>query len=378
MSKAIINHIKAQFPEGFIPLHAPVFVGNEKAYLEECIDSTFVSSVGKFVDQFEADFCAYTGAAHTTAVVNGTSGIHIALHALGVGREDAVITQPLTFVATCNAIAYTGALPLFVDVDRATLGLSPNALEAFLTKECQLEGEQCRHKSTGRLVKACLPMHTFGFPCDIEALIAVCQDWHIPVVEDAAESLGSWIGERHTGTFGRLGVFSFNGNKIATAGGGGAVVTQDLDLGKRIKHLTTTAKQPHRWAYRHEELGFNYRMPNINAALICAQMESLPQFLDNKRQLAEGYRAFFEGREETLVWERPGTTANFWLNTLLLPDLAARDQLLAATNDAGVMTRPIWDLMTDLPMYKNCPQGPLDDARYLGERIVNLPSSVRL
>ena len=378
MSKAIIDFVKAQFPEGFIPLHAPVFIGNEKAYLEACIDSTFVSSVGKFVDQFEADFSAYTGAAHTTAVVNGTNGIHIALHVLGVGREDAVITQPLTFVATCNAIAYTGAQPIFVDVDADTMSLSPQALAAYLEENCVLEGQQCRHKATGRLIKACVPMHTFGFPGRIEEIVALCEAWHIPVVEDAAESLGSFVGTQHTGTFGKLGVFSFNGNKITTAGGGGAVVTQDVELGRRIKHLTTTAKKPHRWAYRHEELGLNYRMPNINAALICAQLECLPQFLSNKRELAEAYREFFAERSETLVWERPGTTANFWLNTLLLPDLLARDALLTTTNEAGVMTRPIWDLMTDLPMYAHCPQGPLENARHLGERIVNLPSSVRL
>lgn len=378
MSDAIVAFVKAQFPEGFIPLHAPVFIGNEKAYLEECIDSTFVSSVGKFVDQFEAGFCTYTGAAHTTAVVNGTNGIHVALHALGVGHGDLVLTQPLTFVATCNAIAYTGAEPVFVDVDEDTMGLSPTALDIFLKKNCELRAGTCYHRPTGRLIKACLPMHTFGFPCRIEEIVALCDDWNIPVVEDAAESLGSKVGEQHTGLFGKLGVFSFNGNKIATAGGGGAVVTRDVELGQRIKHLTTTAKQPHRWAYRHEELGFNYRMPNINAALACAQLEALPTFLTNKRELSARYRDFFAGRPETLIWERKGTTANFWLNTLLLDSVEDRDALLELTNSNGVMTRPIWDLMTNLPMYKNCPQGPLSVAQSLGNRIVNLPSSVRL
>ncbi len=353
MSKAIIEYVKAQYPEGFIPMHAPV-------------------------EQFEAQMSAYTGAAHTTAVVNGTSGIHIALHVLDVGPEDAVITQPLTFVATCNAIAYTGALPLFDDVDEDTMGLSPTALAAYLEEACQLDGTQCRHKATGRLIKACLPMHTFGFPCRIQELVALCERWCIPIVEDAAESLGSRVGDRHTGTFGRLGVFSFNGNKIATAGGGGAVVTQAVALGQRIKHLTTTAKQPHRWAYRHETLGFNYRMPNINAALACAQLESLPQFLENKRQLALAYQAFFATRTEQLLWERAGTSANFWLNTLRVSSSAVRDSLLMATNEVGVMTRPVWELMTDLPMYQNCPKGPLPNATLLSQQIVNLPSSVRL
>jgi aminotransferase in exopolysaccharide biosynthesis len=377
MFKDIIQHIKAQFPEGFIPLHAPVFVGNEKAYLEACIDSTFVSSVGKFVDQFEETMCAYTGAAHTTAVVNGTSGLHIALHVLDVGPQDLVITQPLTFVATCNAIAYTGASPVFVDVDADTMGLSPTALASFLEEQCERVAGRCMHKATQRAIKACVPMHTFGFPCRIEEIVAVCQQWNIAVVEDAAESLGSYIGQQHTGTFGTLGVFSFNGNKIATAGGGGAVVTQDVELGKRIKHLTTTAKQPHKWAYRHEEMGFNYRMPNINAALAVAQLECLPQFLENKRQLATAYRDFFAEQAPDFVWERAGTTANFWLNTLLLQDAEEKEAFLEATNSQGVMTRPIWDLMNSLPQYQNSIRGDLAQATALAARVVNIPSSVR-
>lgn len=378
MFKEIIQYIKTQFPEGFIPLHAPVFVGNEKAYLEECIDSTFVSSVGKFVDQFEEKMCAYTGAAHTTAVVNGTSGLHIALYVLDVGAEDLVITQPLTFVATCNAIAYTGAAPVFVDVDSDTMGMSPTALKTFLEKECSLVEEQCQHQATGKIIKACVPMHTFGFPCRIQEIVAICQEWNIAVVEDAAESLGSFVGEQHTGTFGTLGVFSFNGNKIATAGGGGAVVTQDKELGKRIKHLTTTAKQPHKWAYRHEEVGFNYRMPNINAALALAQLESLPTFLENKRMLASNYHAFFENRGMDFVWQRKGTTANFWLNTLLLKDNQEKERFLEITNNEGVMTRPIWDLMNSLPQYRESIRGDLKQATTLAERVVNIPSSVRL
>ncbi|MGH1337113.1 MAG: LegC family aminotransferase [Aureispira sp.] len=378
MFKEIIQHIKAQFPEGFIPLHAPVFIGNEKAYLAECIDSTFVSSVGKFVNQFEEKMCAYTGAAHTTAVVNGTSGLHIALHVLEVGPGDLVLTQPLTFVATCNAIAYTGAAPVFVDVDADTMGLSPSALNVFLEEQCELVNGKCQHQATGKIIKACVPMHTFGFPCRIQEIVAICQAWNIGVVEDAAESLGSFIGAQHTGTFGTLGVFSFNGNKIATAGGGGAVITQDEELGKRIKHLTTTAKQPHKWAYRHEEVGFNYRMPNVNAALAVAQLETLPQFLENKRALASNYRAFFENQPMDLVWEQEGTQANFWLNTVLLKDAQEKEAFLEATNKEGVMTRPIWDLMNSLPQYQDSICGDLKEATNLAGRVVNIPSSVRL
>ncbi len=378
--KALVDFVREQFaePTAFIPLHAPVFIGNEKAYLSECIDSTFVSSVGKFVDQFEEKMCAITGANHATAVVNGTSGLHIALHVLEVGRGDLVITQPLTFVATCNAIAYTGAEPVFVDVEADTMGLSPDALKSFLEEECQLVNGECQHQATGKTIKACVPMHTFGFPCRIEELVALCQAWNIPVVEDAAESLGSYIGEQHTGTFGTLGVFSFNGNKVATAGGGGCVITNDEALGKRIKHLTTTAKMPHRWAYRHEEVGFNYRMPNVNAALALAQLETLPQFLENKRELASSYRAFFEGQEPTFIWEREGTTANFWLQTVLLKDNAAKEAFLEATNSAAIMTRPIWDLMNSLPQYENSIRGPLPVSTHLAARVVNIPSSVRL
>lgn len=378
--KEVIEFIREQFDEkeAFIPLHAPVFVGNEKAYLAECIDSTFVSSVGKFVDQFEEKMCAYTGAAHAIAVVNGTSGLHIALHVLEVGPGDLVITQPLTFVATCNAIAYTGAAPVFVDVDQDTMGLSPSALVQFLEEECELVKGQCQHKATGKNIKACVPMHTFGFPCRIEEIISICNTWNIPVVEDAAESLGSFVGNQHTGTFGTIGVFSFNGNKVVTAGGGGAVITQDEILGKRIKHLTTTAKQPHKWAYRHEEVGFNYRMPNVNAALAVAQLETLTQFLENKRDLASKYKAFFENQAMDLVWERAGTTANFWLNTLLLKDVEQKEAFLEVTNQAGVMTRPIWDLMNSLPQYQNSIKGDLKEATALAGLVVNIPSSVRL
>lgn len=376
MFKNVIEEIKSHFPEGFIPLHVPIFVGNEKKYLNECIDSTFVSSVGKFVDRFEADMKVITGAKRVVATMNGTAALHIALHVLGVGLEDEVLTQPLTFVATCNAIKYTGATPVFVDVDLDTMGMCPKSLSAFLEEHCELKNGQCINKTTGKIIRACVPMHTFGFPCAIQEIVAVCKEWNIEVVEDAAESLGSWVGDQHTGTFGKLGVFSFNGNKIVTAGGGGCVVTNDIELGEKLKHITTTAKEPHSWAYRHEVLGFNYRMPNINAALICAQLECLPQFLEQKRALATAYKLFFESQEMAFKWEQKGTTANFWLNTVLLKDVAEKIAFLEATNKSAVMTRPIWDLMTSLPMYPNTLEVPIPNAMYLADRIVNIPSSV--
>lgn len=378
MFSSIIEHIQSHFPKGFIPLHAPVFIGNEKQYLNECIDSTFVSSVGKFVNDFEDHMKKLVGANYAVATVNGTAALHIALHAIGVNQEHEVITQPLTFVATCNAIRYTGAMPVLVDVDLDTMGLSPKSLEDFLNQNCEVKDGQCVNKTTGKVVKACVPMHTFGFPCRIKEIVAICNQWHITVVEDAAESLGSRIGEQHTGTFGKLGIFSFNGNKIVTAGGGGCVVTNDEALGKKLKHLTTTAKEPHKWAYHHKVVGFNYRMPNINAALICAQLECLPEFLKKKRTLAASYKAFFEQTAIEFKWEQAGTTANFWLNTVLLKDRTDRDHFLEETNNNGVMTRPIWDLMNELPMYKEVQVMPIPNAENLAARIVNIPSSVIL
>lgn len=374
----LINFIRKKYnePESFIPLHVPLFIGNEKKYLNECIDSTFVSSVGKFVDQFEEMIKEISGAKYAIATVNGTSALHIALHALGVGHNDEVITQPLTFVATCNAINYTGADPIFVDVDMDNMGMSPLSLEDFLVGHCELIDGVCTNKNTGKVIKACVPMHTFGFPCRIEEVVAICNRWNISVVEDSAESLGSYIGKKHTGTFGKLGVYSFNGNKIVTAGGGGCVVTDDEQLGKRIKHLTTTAKEPHRWAYRHDEVGFNYRMPNINAALICAQLELLPEFLKKKRKLAEAYKVFFANTEIKFRWEITGTTANYWLNTIELKDRIERDEFLKQTNDNGVMSRPAWELMSDLSMFKSAQKTSLSNAEYLAGRLVNIPSSV--
>lgn len=359
---------------GPVPLHAPVFAGNEQAYVAETIRSTFVSSVGAYVDRFEADMAAYTGAGRAVAVVNGTAALHVALVLAGVTPGDLVITQPLTFVATCNAIAYAGAEPVFCDVDRATLGLSPEAVEAWLADNAEI-GPDGLPRAGGRVIRACLPMHSFGHPVRLDALLEVCARWNLTLVEDAAESLGSTYQGRHTGTFGRLGTQSFNGNKILTTGGGGMILT-DAATGARAKHLTTTAKVPHAYEYVHDATGWNYRLPNLNAALGVAQLEQLEGFIVEKRALAARYIADLAGDFE-VVQESPGCRSNYWLNAVICADRAERDALLATTNGAGVMTRPIWELMTRLPMYAHAMRGPLDMAVMLAERVVNLPSGIR-
>lgn len=373
----LIAHVRAIFGEGFIPLHRPVFEGAEKDYLVDCVDSNFVSSVGARVTEFEERVADFVGARHAVATVNGTAALHASLVVAGVEPGDEVLTQALTFVATCNAVAYTGAEPVFVDVDADTMGLSPEAVRRFLEAYAERgEGGACINRSTGRRIAACLPMHTFGHPARIAELVAVCDEYGIPVVEDAAESLGSWVGERHTGTLGRLGTLSFNGNKVITTGGGGMIVTDDDDLAARARHLTATAKAPHGYEFFHDELGFNYRLPNLNAALGVAQMERLPDILAAKREVARRYAEFFEGRPEAFLTERAGTTANYWLNAVQLGSRAERDALLEYTNQREVMTRPIWRLMTELPMYQHCQHDGLANARWLEERVVNLPSSV--
>lgn len=378
MLQPLIEFVRDHYRSAkFIPLHAPVFRGNEKSYVDETIDSTFVSSVGAFVDRFERDMAAYTRSPRAVATVNGTAALHVALRLVGVGQGDYVITQPLTFVATCNAIAYCGATPIFVDVDRNTLGLSPMAVEAWLAENAYRDDAgQCRRCEDGRAIRACLPMHTFGHPADIKGLLRVCSDWGLPLVEDAAESLGSTYHDRHTGTFGDLGALSFNGNKIITTGGGGMLLADEA-LGERAKHLTTTAKQPHSYEYVHDELGYNYRLPNLNAALGCAQLEQLDAYVAEKRELAAGYSACLAGSEFAFVSEPQGCRSNYWLNALICPDRAQRDQLLQVTNEQGIMTRPVWQLMNRLPMYADAPAGELPNALWLEARIVNLPSSVR-
>lgn len=379
MFQSLISFVREQYRTNeFIPLHAPVFRGDERALVLDAIDSTFVSSVGAYVDRFERDMVAYTASPRAVATMNGTAALHIALKLAGVEQGNLVITQPLTFVATCNAIAYCGAEPVFVDVDRHTLGLSPQAMDDWLHSHANLdENGVCRTRVDKRVIQACLPMHTFGHPADLDGLVEVCSRWNLVLVEDAAESLGSLYKGRHTGTIGRLGTLSFNGNKIITTGGGGMILT-DETMGARAKHLTTTAKQPHPYEYVHDEVGYNYRLPNLNAALGCAQLEQLEAFVANKRDLASQYAAHFSGSDLQFVTEPEGCRSNYWLNAVVCDSLEQRDALLKSTNDAGVMTRPIWALMNRLPTYAHCRQGPLTQALWLEARVVNLPSSARL
>ncbi len=376
MLQSLISFIRDWYGTSeFVPLHAPVFSGNERRFVTDTIDSTFVSSVGAYVDRFEKDMAAYTGSPSAVATVNGTAALHVALKLAGVKAGDLVVTQPLTFVATCNAIAYCGAEPVFVDVDRHTMGLSPGALETWLTENAVLGEDGCHTRIDSRAIKACLPMHTFGMPADIDGLIDVCRRWKLALVEDAAESLGSTYQGRHTGTFGLLGTLSFNGNKIITTGGGGMVLTS-AELGVRAKHITTTAKRPHPYEYIHDEVGFNYRLPNINAALGCAQLEQLETFVADKRRLAAAYADLLVGSPLQFVREPADCRANYWLNSVICESRQDRDGLLKATNDQGVMTRPIWALMNHLEPYKHCRRGDLTQAQWLEDRVVNLPSSV--
>ncbi len=377
MFDSLIRFVRDQYrTDEFIPLHAPVFRGRERELVQDTIDSTFVSSVGAYVDRFEKDMAAFTTSPRAVAVMNGTAALHAALKLVDVVPGDLVVTQSLTFVATCNAIAYCSAEPLFVDVDRHTLGLSPSALETWLAEHALIDDRgDCRTRVGHRRIRACLPMHTFGHPVELDALVAVCERWHLILVEDAAESLGSYYKGQHTGNFGKIGVLSFNGNKIMTTGGGGMLLTDEA-IGKRAKHLTTTAKIPHPYEFVHDEVGYNYRMPNLNAALGCAQLEQLPTFLASKRALAARYIEFFRGSELQPIVEPNDCSSNYWLNGVICQDGAQRDELLKSTNDAGVMTRPIWALMTRLPLFENALRGPLDNAEWLEARVVNLPSSV--
>lgn len=363
--------------QNFIPLHEPRFVGNEKKYVLDTIDSTFVSSVGAYVDRFEDMMQEITQTKKAVAVVNGTSGIQVALRLVGVKGGDEVLTQALTFVATANAIAYNRAKPVFLDVDLDTMGLSPGAIQNFLEEYGDIREEGCYNKKTGNRISACLPMHTFGFPVRIDEIIRICNIWKIPVVEDAAESLGSEYKRQPTGSFGEVGVFSFNGNKIVTSGGGGAIVTNNTALGIKAKYLTTTAKQPHAFEYFHDEMGYNFRMPNLNAALACAQLEKLNWFLEKKRELAKKYEEFFNGADARFKKELPETKANYWLMCVELENRNARDLFLKETNEAKVMTRPIWELMFRLPMYENYLKDEQINASFLVDRIVNIPSSVK-
>jgi perosamine synthetase len=379
----IVTALRSALPSGqCIALHEPRFAGNEWNYVKECLDTGWVSSVGKFVDRFEHQLAEFTGVSHAIAVVNGTAALHVCLLLIGVERGDEVLIPALTFVATANAVSYCCAVPHMVDVETATLGLDPQKLRLYLEEIAELRAEGCFNKRTGRRIKALVPMHTFGHPVELDSLAALCREFHLELVEDAAESLGSYYKGRHTGAWGRASALSFNGNKIMTTGGGGAILTNDAELAKRAKHLTTTAKLPHRWAYEHDEVGYNYRLPNINAALGCAQLEQLPEFLLAKRCLFERYRdVFADAPQVKLVSEPENCRSNYWLQALLLDDDAIaglRDAILNETNNSGLMTRPAWTLMHRLSPYSDCPRMDLSVAESLEGRLINLPSSAYL
>lgn len=365
-------------------MHEPVFIGNEKKYLDECIESTYVSSVGKFVDLFEAKTAEYTGAKKAVVCVNGTNALHLALMLVGVEKGTEVITQPLTFIATANAITYTGAVPVFLDVDKNNMGLSPDAIEQWLMtsavkkKNKRTNQFETYNKTTGRRIAACVPMHTFGHPCKIDRIVEICNENNIPVVEDAAESLGSTYKGKHTGCFGKIGVFSFNGNKIVTTGGGGMLLFQDELLAARAKHLTTQAKVPHPWEFYHDEVGYNYRMPNLNAALGLAQLENLELFVSKKRKLAMAYKDFFKASDIEFFIEPFNSVSNYWLNVITFKTLSERDNFLAITNEQGIKTRPTWHLNNELPMFRHCESGDLSNAEWFAKHAANLPSSVIL
>lgn len=374
----VVKFIREVFHSSdFIPLHEPKFHGHEKKYLADCIDSTFVSSVGEYVNKFENMITEYTGAKYAIAAANGTAALHLALIIAGVEHENEVITQPLSFIATSNAIRYCGAHPVYVDVDKDTLGLSPDKLEEFLKNETiQKDDGYTYNINTNKKIQACLPMHTFGHPCKIDRMVEICKNYNISLIEDAAESLGSTFNSQHTGTFGKLAILSFNGNKILTTGGGGMILTDDCKLAKQAKHLSTQAKLSHQWEYIHDEIGFNYRMPNLNAALGCAQLEQLPSFVENKRNLARNYNEFFSKIGIDFFSEPQNSKSNYWLNTVILEDEKQRDVFLKCTNENGVMTRPVWRLLSALNMYQNFYSGNLENALWLEKRLVNIPSSV--
>ena len=380
MYNNFISFIKDWYQtDQFIPLHEPRFKKIDKEYVADAIDSTFVSSVGEYVTKFEYELEHYLGVKHVVAVVNGTTALQVALQVVGATEEHEVITQPLTFVATANAIVHNNANPVFVDVNRETFGLCPDALSRFLDQNAEKRDGRAFNKETCKPISAIVPMHTFGLPCKIKEIIEIADHWNIAVVEDSAEALGSKIHSKHCGTFGKTGILSFNGNKIITCGGGGAIITDDDKLAKRAKHLTTTAKVNHQWDYAHDEIGYNFRMPNLNAALACAQLTQLEGILKDKRKLSNAYSLFLKDIEWCDYVEEPeGCTSNYWLNAVITSGRKERDEFLKVTNNSGIMTRPAWQLLSDLKMYKDCQKGELDNARWLRDRIVNLPSSARI
>jgi len=379
MYREFINFVRKVYDtKNTIPLHEPKFIGNEKKYLNQCIDTTFVSSVGKFVDQFEKKIAKYTGAKYAIATTNGTAALHTSLILAGVSQDDEVITQPLNFVASCNAISYSNAKPIFIDVDRDTMGLSPSKLMFFLENNTTVKNKQCINNRTNKIIKACVPMHSYGHPCRIDKIKEICDEYCIFLIEDAAESVGSFYKNKHTGTFGKLGAMSFNGNKIITAGGGGCIITNNKALAKKAKHLTTTAKLPHKWEFNHDMIGYNYRMPNLNAALLISQLEKLNEFIINKRNLAKKYEIFFKDKDFIFFKEPKNSKSNYWLNSIIFENNIQRDKFLKETNSNGIMTRPIWRLMSKLPMFKNAQYDDLENSEWLSKRVVNIPSSVTL
>lgn len=373
---SFISIVREIYGEDFIPLHRPLFSEAEKNSVVACIDSNFVSSAGKDIETFEAKIAEFTGAKYAVATVNGTAALHVALHLAGVEPGSEVITQAVSFVATANAISYCHAKPVFIDIEEETMGMSPSALRKFLQNNVERKNGVTQNKLTGARISACVPMHSFGHPLQIEEIAAICAEFDIPLVEDCAESLGSFIGDTHTGREGKFGTFSFNGNKIITTGGGGMIITDDEQLARRAKHVTTTSKQPHAYEYFHDEVGFNYRMPNLNAAMGLPQLDKLSKFIAHKRAVAMRYRDFFETSGMTFIWERAGTQSNFWLNCVLCEDLNSRNKFLEYTNEQGIMTRPLWQVLSSLPMYQNCQTDSLSCSHWLAERLVNIPSSV--
>ena len=378
MFEDVVNFIQETYQTtDRIHLHEPSFFGNEREYLSDCIDSTFVSSVGKYVTQFESLVAEFSGTKYAVATSNGTSALHIGLKLVGVDNNCEVVTQPLTFVATANAISYCNANPIFLDVDRETLGLSPTKLKEFLEEHAILNvNGDCINKSTNKIIKACVPMHTFGHPARIDEIVAICDSYNISVVEDAAESLGSYFKNKHTGSFGKVGIFSFNGNKIITSGAGGMIVTNDEKLAIKAKHITTTAKISHPYEYIHDEIGYNYRLTNVAAAIGVAQMENIQPILEKHRSLAHSYEIFFKDKGMDFIKEPKYSESNYWLNSVVLQDRQARDDFLMSTNNRNIMTRPIWMLMNKLDMFKNAQVGNLDNAEWLEDRVVNIPSSI--
>ena len=362
----------------FIPLHQPLFDGNEKQYLLDVIDSTFVSSVGEYVDKFESMICEYTGSNYAIATSNGTSALHIALLMSGVEENDEVITQSLTFVATCNAISYCNAQPVFIDIDKCTMGMSPKSLEEFLSSHAEIRNNQCWNKSTKKRIKACIPMHSFGHPVKIDEIVSICKKYHIALIEDAAESLGSKYKDKHTGTFSDFGILSFNGNKIITTGGGGMILTDNKTQAEKAKHLTTTAKTKHPWLFIHDQIAFNYRLPNINAALGCAQLEQIESFVKTKRDLARKYDEWFSNTNYQFVNEPDSCESNYWFNSFLASDRQERDEILEYTNSKNVMTRPSWTPMHELDMFSDCQKDNLENTIWIEDRLINIPSSVKI